>query len=187
MWLQEDGEKLAPCKRADVGASSIMKNLQFESWAAGLYTKNGELYLPFDFCPCPMLAEVDAIERQIHGASALQFTVKSFLKKRFYLHCGCGFAKYKAVYYYALLKIFSRQPHSGNNISHGNCRDGYSLSKSVYEWETPWSCSVAYQQFKAELLHMSFQNEETVSQMLIRPWPPDGWRIIPFGQLPMKN
>lgn len=30
--------------------------------AAGLSYKNGELYLQFDYCPCPMLAEVDKLE-----------------------------------------------------------------------------------------------------------------------------
>lgn len=30
--------------------------------AAGLFCKDGELYLQFDFCPCPMLAEVDRLE-----------------------------------------------------------------------------------------------------------------------------
>ncbi|NMM62459.1 hypothetical protein HBE96_07095 [Clostridium sp. P21] len=30
--------------------------------AAGLYSENGELYLQFSFCPCPMLAEVDRLE-----------------------------------------------------------------------------------------------------------------------------
>ena len=30
--------------------------------AAGLFSKDGELYLQFPFCPCPMLAEVDRLE-----------------------------------------------------------------------------------------------------------------------------
>lgn len=30
--------------------------------AAGLYSENGELYLQFHFCPCPMLADVDRLE-----------------------------------------------------------------------------------------------------------------------------
>lgn len=29
---------------------------------AGLYCENGELYLQFHFCPCPMLADVDRLE-----------------------------------------------------------------------------------------------------------------------------
>jgi predicted hydrocarbon binding protein len=29
---------------------------------AGLYCEEGELYLKFNFCPCPMLAEVDKLE-----------------------------------------------------------------------------------------------------------------------------
>lgn len=30
--------------------------------ASGLYCENGELYLKFHFCPCPMLAEVDRLD-----------------------------------------------------------------------------------------------------------------------------
>lgn len=30
--------------------------------AAGLYCEDGELYLQFNFCPCPMLEEVDKLE-----------------------------------------------------------------------------------------------------------------------------
>ena len=30
--------------------------------AAGLFSRNGELFLQFWFCPCPMLAEVDKLE-----------------------------------------------------------------------------------------------------------------------------
>ena len=30
--------------------------------AAGLYSENGELYLQFHFCPCPMLADVDRLD-----------------------------------------------------------------------------------------------------------------------------
>ncbi len=33
-----------------------------EAKAAGLYCENGELYLQFHFCPCPMLAEVDRLD-----------------------------------------------------------------------------------------------------------------------------
>lgn len=31
--------------------------------AAGLFCRDGELFLQFDFCPCPMLAEVDKLEK----------------------------------------------------------------------------------------------------------------------------
>jgi hypothetical protein len=44
-------------------------NPDIETWAnsekakaAGLFYENGFLYLQFDFCPCPMLAEVDHLE-----------------------------------------------------------------------------------------------------------------------------
>jgi hypothetical protein len=30
--------------------------------AAGISFRDGELYLQFPFCPCPMLAEVDKLE-----------------------------------------------------------------------------------------------------------------------------
>ena len=30
--------------------------------SAGLFCKDGELFLQFDFCPCPMLAEVEKLE-----------------------------------------------------------------------------------------------------------------------------
>ncbi|AET68082.1 hypothetical protein Desor_2526 [Desulfosporosinus orientis DSM 765] len=33
-----------------------------EAQAAGLYCENGELFLQFLFCPCPMLAEVDRLD-----------------------------------------------------------------------------------------------------------------------------
>ena len=33
-----------------------------EARAAGLYCQDGELYLQFDFCPCPMLADVNKLE-----------------------------------------------------------------------------------------------------------------------------
>lgn len=33
-----------------------------EARAAGLFCKNGELYLRFSFCPCPMLAKVDKLD-----------------------------------------------------------------------------------------------------------------------------
>ncbi len=35
---------------------------QDKAKAAGLSYENGELYLQFPFCPCPMLAEVDKLE-----------------------------------------------------------------------------------------------------------------------------
>lgn len=47
-----------------LGASSSIEefgNLD-KAKAAGLYSENGELYLQFSFCPCPMLEGVDRLE-----------------------------------------------------------------------------------------------------------------------------
>lgn len=47
-----------------IGLSSSLEefgNLQ-KAKEAGLFYENGDLYLQFDFCPCPMLADVDRLE-----------------------------------------------------------------------------------------------------------------------------
>lgn len=57
-------EKLALVKEL-VESSSSMKefgNLD-KAKAAGLFCENGELYLQFPFCPCPMLADVDRLDK----------------------------------------------------------------------------------------------------------------------------
>ena len=56
-------EKLALVKELIEASSSIEEfgNLD-KARAAGLYSENGELYLQFPFCPCPMLAEVDRLD-----------------------------------------------------------------------------------------------------------------------------
>lgn len=56
-------EKLALVKEL-VESSSNLKEFANNDKArsAGLSYKNGELYLQFPFCPCPMLAEVDKLE-----------------------------------------------------------------------------------------------------------------------------
>jgi hypothetical protein len=56
-------EKLALVKEL-VEASSNMDEFGSldKAKAAGLYCENGELYLQFPFCPCPMLAEVDRLD-----------------------------------------------------------------------------------------------------------------------------
>lgn len=56
-------EKLALVKEL-VAASSSMEefgNLE-KANAAGLFCTDGELYLQFPFCPCPMLADVDKLD-----------------------------------------------------------------------------------------------------------------------------
>lgn len=56
-------EKLELMKELINSASSLEEfgNLQ-KAKAAGLFYENGELYLQFDFCPCPMLTEVDRLD-----------------------------------------------------------------------------------------------------------------------------
>lgn len=56
-------EKLALVKELIADAASIEEFAGSEkAKAAGLFCKDGELYLQFGFCPCPMLAEVDRLE-----------------------------------------------------------------------------------------------------------------------------
>jgi len=55
-------EKLALVKELMALSSNAEEfgNLD-KAQAAGIYCENGELYLQFLFCPCPMLAEVDRL------------------------------------------------------------------------------------------------------------------------------
>ncbi len=56
-------EKLALLKSLMESSSSLEEFAgQDSAKAAGLYCQDGELYLRFPFCPCPMLAEVDRLE-----------------------------------------------------------------------------------------------------------------------------
>lgn len=56
-------EKLALVKELKTGSASIEELTGSEkAKAAGLFSKDGELFLQFGFCPCPMLAEVDQLE-----------------------------------------------------------------------------------------------------------------------------
>ncbi|SDI38806.1 DUF6144 family protein [Desulfosporosinus hippei] len=56
-------EKLALVKELAALSSSMEEfgNLD-KAKAAGLFCVNGELYLQFPFCPCPMLADVDRLD-----------------------------------------------------------------------------------------------------------------------------
>jgi len=56
-------EKLALLKRL-MESSSCMEEFaaQKEAEAAGLFCRDGELYLQFLFCPCPMLAQVEKLD-----------------------------------------------------------------------------------------------------------------------------
>ena len=57
-------EKLAIVKELMSDAASIEEFADSEkARAAGLFCKDGELFLQFGFCPCPMLAEVERLER----------------------------------------------------------------------------------------------------------------------------
>ncbi len=56
-------EKLALLKELLESSSSLEEFAgQEKAQAAGLSFSNGELYLQFPYCPCPMLAEVDKLE-----------------------------------------------------------------------------------------------------------------------------
>lgn len=56
-------EKLALIKELMTGASNMEEFVQsHKAREAGLFCKEGELYLQFLFCPCPMVAEVDRLE-----------------------------------------------------------------------------------------------------------------------------
>lgn len=56
-------EKLALVKELMSSATSIEEFTNSEkAKAAGLFCRDGELFLQFAFCPCPMLAEVERLE-----------------------------------------------------------------------------------------------------------------------------
>lgn len=56
-------EKLALVRELKTGSTSIEELTGSEkAEAAGLFCKDGELFLQFSFCPCPMLAEVEQLE-----------------------------------------------------------------------------------------------------------------------------
>lgn len=59
-------EKLALVKELVESASNMEEfgNLE-KAKKAGLFCTNGELYLQFHFCPCPMLADVDRLDTDI--------------------------------------------------------------------------------------------------------------------------
>lgn len=56
-------EKLALLKELFESSSSLEEFASHDkAKAVGLSFRNGELYLQFSYCPCPMLAEVDKLE-----------------------------------------------------------------------------------------------------------------------------
>ncbi|WP_294151882.1 DUF6144 family protein [uncultured Clostridium sp.] len=56
-------EKLALVKELKSTASNIEEFTGSEkARAAGLFSKDGELFLQFSFCPCPMMADVEKLE-----------------------------------------------------------------------------------------------------------------------------
>lgn len=56
-------EKVTLLKELMASATSMEEFANSErAKAAGLFCKDGELFLQFHFCPCPMLAEVDRLE-----------------------------------------------------------------------------------------------------------------------------
>jgi len=59
-------EKLALLNELKVAASSMEEFAGSDkAKAAGLFCENGELFLRFLFCPCPMLADVDKLDSKI--------------------------------------------------------------------------------------------------------------------------
>lgn len=56
-------EKLALVKELKSASSNIEEFAGSEkARAAGLFSKDGDLFLKFSFCPCPMMAEVEKLE-----------------------------------------------------------------------------------------------------------------------------
>ncbi|WP_418576883.1 DUF6144 family protein [Hungatella sp.] len=56
-------EKIALVKELKADAANIEEFTASEkAKAAGLFCKDGELFLQFNFCPCPILADVDQLE-----------------------------------------------------------------------------------------------------------------------------
>lgn len=56
-------EKIVLVKELKADAANIEEFTASEkAEAAGLFCKDGELFLQFHYCPCPMLAEVDRLE-----------------------------------------------------------------------------------------------------------------------------
>lgn len=56
-------EKIALVKELKADVANIEEFTASEkAEAAGLFCKDGELFLQFHYCPCPMLAEVDRLE-----------------------------------------------------------------------------------------------------------------------------
>ncbi|MDC7126074.1 MAG: DUF6144 family protein [Spirochaetales bacterium] len=53
-----------------------------EADAAGLYLENGELYLKFDNCPCPMLQKVDQLKTDTWCKCTIGYT-KTLFEKAF--------------------------------------------------------------------------------------------------------
>ncbi len=51
-----------------------------EARTAGLYLENGELFLEFDSCPCPMLKDVDRLENDTWCKCTVGYTKTLFTK-----------------------------------------------------------------------------------------------------------
>ena len=77
-------EKLALVKELKAEASNIGRICGFRERrrAAGLFCEDGELFLQFGFCPCPMLAEVERLETDT-WCQCTTGTARSFLKRHF--------------------------------------------------------------------------------------------------------
>ena len=62
MWLR-NGRKIALVMELKSDSSNIEEFANTEkAKRSRAFCKDGELFLQFDFCPCPMLSEVDKLE-----------------------------------------------------------------------------------------------------------------------------
>ncbi len=88
-------EKLALVKELKSASSSIEEFAGSEkAKAAGLFCKDGELYLQFHFCPCPMLAEVEKLETNTWCQCTAGYS-KVLFEKAF--SCGAGVELLKSI------------------------------------------------------------------------------------------
>lgn len=79
-------EKLTLLKQLLASSSSLEEFASHsKAQAAGLSYRDGELYLQFTFCPCPMLAEVDKLETNTWCQCTTGYS-KVIFEKLF----GCG-------------------------------------------------------------------------------------------------
>lgn len=88
-------EKLALVKELMNGSTSMEEFTKSEkARAAGLFYKGGELFLQFDFCPCPMLAKVKRLETSTWCQCTAGYS-KVLFEKAF--HCNVDVALLQSI------------------------------------------------------------------------------------------